>query len=564
MDKRLLLAILLVVGVFLLSEVLFPTPKRVPPTSIGADSGSGRRPPDTSGVVARRDSPSTATRTTLGASRPAAAPSVALLPDERATVVTPKATYTFGSAGAQPLTVTLRDFASLAHGTNRVTLAAPDGALLTYRLLIGADTVAADQGHFALERRGTAGNDSLTFRGAIGGGTVAMEYTFSPDSYIVRVRGSVKTPLARALLIDLPHALQSEEADSLDDQRHLAYAYKPSDDNAKIIPFGKLTPGVTSPPVKDVSWVVAKNKYFLVGILAPVGSKPLAGLIATGGPRVSKLPTRAAAMVVIQLDSSGAFAFEMFTGPQEWRRLVAVGRDFEHANPYGGFMQGVVQPFATIVISILLWLHETLRLNYGWALVFFGVAIRIILWPLYQSSMRTSIRMQRIQPEIQEVQQRLKSNPTKQHEEMMRVYKEHGMTPFSPMMGCLPALIPMPILFALFFVFQNTIEFRGVSFLWLPDIAQKDPFYILPLVMGGSMFALSWIGMRNAPPNPQGKMLQYLLPVMMTVFFLNFASGLNLYYAVQNLAAFPQQWLIAAERAKVAPAKSVARAKPTG
>jgi YidC/Oxa1 family membrane protein insertase len=133
---------------------------------------------------------------------------------------------------------------------------------------------------------------------------------------------------------------------------------------------------------------------------------------------------------------------------------------------------------------------------------------------------------------------------------MMRVYKEHGMSPFSMFSGCLPLLLPMPVLFALFFVFQSTIEFRGVSFLWLADISQKDPFYILPIAMGISMYVLSWIGSRNAPPNPQTKIMIYVFPVMMTFLLANLAAGLNLYYAVQNLAALPQQWLIANERAK--------------
>jgi YidC/Oxa1 family membrane protein insertase len=114
-------------------------------------------------------------------------------------------------------------------------------------------------------------------------------------------------------------------------------------------------------------------------------------------------------------------------------------------------------------------------------------------------------------------------------------------------------LIPMPVVFALFFVFQNTIEFRGVHFWWLTDISQKDPLYIIPAVMGASMFLLSWISARNAPPNPQTKMMMYFLPVMMTVLFFRFPAGLNLYYAAQNLAAIPQQWLIANERAKGAP-----------
>ena len=130
----------------------------------------------------------------------------------------------------------------------------------------------------------------------------------------------------------------------------------------------------------------------------------------------------------------------------------------------------------------------------------------------------------------------------------LRVYREAGASPFTALSGCLPMLIPMPVLFALFFVFQNTIEFRGVPFLWLTDISIKDPYYILPVLMGVSMYVLSWIGLRNAPPNPQAKMMSYMFPVMMTFVLANMASGLNLYYTAQNLAALPQQWLLAKER----------------
>jgi YidC/Oxa1 family membrane protein insertase len=85
----------------------------------------------------------------------------------------------------------------------------------------------------------------------------------------------------------------------------------------------------------------------------------------------------------------------------------------------------------------------------------------------------------------------------------------------------------------------------------------RDPYYITPLLMGLSMYVMSWIGMKAAPPNPQAKMMSYMMPVMLTVLFLNLASGLNLYYAVQNIAALPQQWLLARERQKNAPATVV-------
>ena len=297
-------------------------------------------------------------------------------------------------------------------------------------------------------------------------------------------------------------------------------------------------------------WAIAKNKYFVVAMLAPEKAPTIAEVHFTGGARTSKVATRAQATAVLPLSAEGTTTFELYVGPQEWERMRALGRDFENANPYGGFLQGIVQPFATIVMRALLWMKGTTHMNYGWVLVIFGIVIRLLMWPLNQKAMRASLKLQVLQPELQAVQAKYKSDPQKQQQEIMKLYSEHGMSPLSPLLGCLPMLLPMPILFALFFVFQNTIEFRGVPFMWLPDISLKDPFYALPLLMGASMYVLSWIGMRNAPPNPQAKMMAYLMPAMMTFFLINFASGLNLYYTVQNLAALPQQWMIANERAR--------------
>ena len=171
---------------------------------------------------------------------------------------------------------------------------------------------------------------------------------------------------------------------------------------------------------------------------------------------------------MLPLSADGRAAFDIYAGPQDFVRLQRLGNDLDQVNPYGGFMQGLVQPFAMIVMRALLWIKKTTQLNYGWVLVLFGISIRLLLWPLNQGAMRTSIKMQRLQPELQALQKKYSDDPRKQQEAIMKVYKEHGMSPLSPLMGCLPMLLPMPVLFALYFVFQNTIEFRGVSFLWLP------------------------------------------------------------------------------------------------
>ena len=159
--------------------------------------------------------------------------------------------------------------------------------------------------------------------------------------------------------------------------------------------------------------------------------------------------------------------------------------------------------------------------------------------------MRSSMAMQAVQPEIKALQEKFKSDPQKMQSELMKLYKEHGVNPIG---GCLPSLIPMPIFFALFFVFQNAIELRGVPFFWLTDLAGPDPLFITPVIMAASMYFLFKLGQMGVPPNPQTKMMLYVMPTMMLIFGIKFPSGLNVYYGVSNLASLPQQWFVAQER----------------
>jgi YidC/Oxa1 family membrane protein insertase len=552
MDKRFFLALLLTGGVVVLTPVLFP--RRQPPSAPASPTtapvtpaASGTTPAGTAAgtpVVA----PSTAT---VGAPTPATPIQQATIAAETLAISNELTTLRFSSAGASFLSADLPRFRQLGGREGTVQLAHGREAMLSYRILAGGDTLALEQANFASTTDTVAGRPRVTFTGMIAAARVEIAYTLAADNYLADVTFRAEgLPQPAFLLVDLPTGFTSQEADTTEDSRHLAYAMKPVSGGAERIDFRKPDPSERLFQQGPITWATAKSKYFLVGVLAPDSAvTPFAEVHVTGAPRVNKVAYRAQGTVVAQLPEGG-IRFELYAGPQEWERLVAMGRDFKDSNPYGGFASGVVQPFATIVMKILLWMKRTLQIEYGWILVIFGIAIRLAMWPLNSRMMRSSIQMQRIAPEVQAAQNKYKGDPEKQREAVMKVYSDAGVSPFAALSGCLPMLLPMPILFALFFVFQNTIEFRGVSFLWLSDISLKDPYYILPLAMGASMYLLSWVGMRNVPPNPQTKMMSYMMPVVMLVALLNFASGLNLYYAVQNLAALPQQWLIANERAK--------------
>ena len=555
MDKRFFLALFLSLIVIAVSQLLFPPPKpaTVTPgapatdsTTVPSSAASSTQPSAIAGAAA---APSP---TRVGG---VIAPDTAVTPTAlTTTVTTAKAIYKFTNIGAAPVSVVSRDYQNRSGSGGPVNLSIGGAPLLGYRLVTPTDTTDLSRVPFSLTRaKSASGDEILTYSATVKSLPVSIKYSIPADtaeSYVVHVNGRIDGAQGQTYLVtELPKTLQPTESDTVEDYRTLAYSFKRQNDHAGNVLFGDLDPGEKVLETGPLSWAAIKSKYFVLGILAPPDGPRFSEITLTGGPRTAKVATTAAANVVHEIRNN-EFSFDIYAGPQESQRLIRMGRDFDHVNPYGWkFLQTVVHPIASKAIEFLLWMHNRLNLSYGWVLIVLGILVRLVLWPLNQSAMRSSLKMQEVQPKLQAAQKKYK-DPVQQREAIMKVYKDAGVSPFAGLTGCLPALLPMPVLFALFFVFQNTIEFRGVPFMWLHDISVKDPFYVLPLLMGASMYVLSWIGMRNAPPNPQAKMMMYMFPVMMTVVLLNMASGLNLYYTAQNVAALPQQWLLARERAR--------------
>ena len=565
MDKRFFIALVLTAIVIVAPPLLFQKKTAPQAAATAADSTLARR--DSASVPGAQTSGSSAAATvpTQPGAVPGVAPgSPAPVVVETTTVQTRLARYAFSSRGAAPISVALDSYPTRRPLGKKLPseLVPPGTALSRYHLALGRDTIALDTIALHAEVKSAGTNPSVSYSGTAAGHPIAITYDVMPDSFLLRVSASVAgAPPGSALLLDLPRTLRSNEPDTLEDIGHLAVSYRLGSGDIESVGFSKLDTNEVRGEARPVNWLAARNKYFLVAYRAPTKT-PFTAIRLQGGKRNGKLANDVGATAVLPLTGDGRAAFDIYAGPQDFERLQRLGNDLDQVNPYGGFLRGLVQPFATIVMRVLLWIKHTTHLNYGWVLVLFGVSIRLVLWPLNQGAMRTSMKMQRLQPELQALQKKYSDDPRKQQEAVMKVYKDHGMSPLSPLMGCLPMLLPMPVLFALYFVFQNTIEFRGVSFLWLPDISLRDPYFITPILMGLSMFVMSWVGMRNSPPNPQAKMMMFMMPVMLTVLFFNFASGLNLYYAVQNIAAIPQQWLLAHERGKEPAVATVVRGSP--
>ncbi|MGD8279680.1 MAG: membrane protein insertase YidC [Gemmatimonadota bacterium] len=503
----------------------------------------------------------TAPGTTAGAANvappDAAGPTDAAARDRRVVVEGPLYRYEFSTLGARLMSAELPQFQSLAH--DGVVDLVPEGVdgYLDQRLVVGSDTVDLRRVGYSVEPE-----DGLTL--TEGGGTqtlsfvyqhptadfrFTMEYTFDPELYVVSVNGSVSGVDRPFLMTNLGDGLAFAEADSAQEARMMAYVRNHVGEGIQSTILSRAEPELVEGPLV---WAAFKSKFFVLAMLAGESEETVTEAEYLRGLVVSEsaLPERIHLEAVQSVGSDGEFSYRLLMGPQVYSRLAALGQDMEEVNPYGWrFLRPIVRPFVSIITTILSFLHNTLNIGYGWVLIVFSLAMRIVLFPLNHKAMKANLRNMAVQPLVADVQKRYKDNPEKLQKEMVRLYKEHG---FNPLAGCLPMLLPWPILVSLFFVFQNTIGLRAVPFLWLPDLSAHDPYYILPVALAISMFLMQWVGLRSLDqPNPQMKMMMYFMPVMMLFIFMRLPSGLNLYYATTNVAMIPQQVWIANERKKV-------------
>ena len=237
----------------------------------------------------------------------------------------------------------------------------------------------------------------------------------------------------------------------------------------------------------------------------------------------------------------------LFAGPKEYKTLAKLGARFNNnidlVMGYGGFFGF----FAKGLLLAMNWLHSVIRLPYGLAIIAITVIIKGLFWPLTAASTRSMKRMSALQPQMKAIQEKYKDDPVKMNKKTMEFMKEHKV---SPLGGCLPMLLQIPVFFGFYRMIQSAIELRGAPFLWVPDLSQADtlffipgtgfPFNLLPLLMGVTML---WQA-RMTPPSPgmdpaQQKIMKYM-PLMFMVFLYNFSAGLTLYWTVQNLLTILQ------------------------
>lgn len=378
---------------------------------------------------------------------------------------------------------------------------------------------------------------SIDLVGSLNGATIRKRFTFRGDSYGSKLAVAVSNapPQYNELGITWTTRLPPVDPNGVhplfDRTIHLE-DYKLKEEFYTGLGDGK--------PIRDakVRWAGHAGAYFFVGMAPDEPRNPLLFLKARDHTVDEKL--------ILAMNQGGIeVGLDVFTGPKDIDALAEVGHEYDRAANLGYF--GFV---AKPLLHVLRMLNSVTG-NYGFDIILLTVIIKVLFIPLTHSSMKSMKAMQKLQPEIQRLRERLKDNAEQMNREMMELYKRHKVNPLG---GCLPMLLQIPVFIGLYTALSSAVELRHAPFLWwITDLAAPDrlgtlaiPFVhpagipVLTLLMGVSMFLQTW--MTPSMGDPVQRQMMLIMPVMMTVMFVNFPAGLSLYWLINNVLTIAQQY----------------------
>jgi YidC/Oxa1 family membrane protein insertase len=397
-----------------------------------------------------------------------------------------------------------------------------------------------------LKLSGDAGKGELRMTAQAGNGLqIERVYSFTNNSYLIGLSIKVKNT-SSALVQGLPqlHLLN----------KHFLGADSPAQSFMFAGPAVYLNGELQEVPAKDfkdgpktlqgiIDWAGYEGNYFLCGLLPIEGSG--VSFTMQGNDDLTKMQL-SGTQDTLQPGTEKEYKYNVFYGPKKLTLLKELGSNLDKSINFGWF-----DIIAKPTLWLLNWFYTYLH-NYGVAIILVTVLFKAVFWPISQKGMKSMKNMQKLQPKMVKIKEKYKSDPTKMNQEVMNLYKTYKVNPLG---GCLPMVLQIPVFFALYKVLLMGIELRHAPFiLWITDLSAPDRLWlgfdipylgglpVLTLLMGASMFFQQKLSPTTADPT-QAKIMMFL-PVIFTFMFLNFASGLVLYWFVNNLLSILQQVLI--------------------
>lgn len=274
-------------------------------------------------------------------------------------------------------------------------------------------------------------------------------------------------------------------------------------------------------------WLALVQHYFVAAWLPVVGVPREFYMRSVGSDLFST-------GVIVPVSPDGHSAMVLYAGPQEQKKLTGIAPGFDLVVDYG---------WLTVIAAPLFWIlaaiHE-LSGNWGWAIIGLTVMLKALFFPLSAASYRSMAKMRVLTPKLMKLKDMYGEDKARLNQEMMDLYKREKVNPLG---GCLPVLVQIPVFIALYWVLLGAVEMRNAPwFGWITDLSVKDPYFILPLIMGATMFIQTRLN--PAPPDPIQAKIMLFMPILFTGMFLFFPAGLVLYWTVNNVLSIIQQWHI--------------------
>jgi YidC/Oxa1 family membrane protein insertase len=524
-NRNLILALVLMTAVWFGFSLLFPSQPQ-PPVAESKPAVVVPQAPPAAGPVAIS---------------PLSNPPSATLSAPMREIVVETANYraVFTSAGARLAAFELKGYRQLAGPEAPRVELIPRGSLrqATLRTVGSGGLALSGEAPFVVDGERTAltiaagSKETLTFRHVTSSGVeVVKTFTFQGDSYAIEaaigVRNSGQAPLSGTLDLTLTELWDATKKDSYS----FAGPALLVGDKLEQVDVGDLEKGAKSFG-KETVWTSLQSKYFMMAAVPLAGAAEKAGVSHQGDLLHCSLQTP---LLTLQSGERRQLDYLLFFGPKEPEQLKAADHNLDLAINFGWF-----DLLAKPLFHVLTFFYGYLR-NYGLAIIVLTVILKLLFWPLTHKSYASMKAMQKLQPEMQKVREKFKNDKERLNKELMELYKKHSVNPLG---GCLPMLVQIPVFFALYKVLLDAIALRHAPFmLWITDLSAKDPYYITPLLMGASMFVQQKMTPTTADPM-QAKIFMFM-PVVFTFLFLNFPSGLVIYWLVNNLLTIAQQMYI--------------------
>jgi YidC/Oxa1 family membrane protein insertase len=393
----------------------------------------------------------------------------------------------------------------------------------------------------AIKISGQGATDKLVFHADLNEDEfIEVIYTFYAQAYDFDIKLDIEGDIAQRLgehyIFGWQPGLESTEKDRKDDFNSFKANVMWDTGLEKYDKFehGHLEQTITGAP----QWVATRTKYFFVGI--DPERDPSAALIEGDQVKVDEGKgelgrTRIGVQVRMPIHARKTLfdKYSVYIGPIDYDLLKSYNNGYHQAVDVGG----ILSPISLFILWLMKNLYSLLG-NYGLVIIVFSILMKVVFYPLTSRSLKSMKKMQELQPKLKALQEKYKSEPQKLNAEVMKMWKENKV---NPMGGCLLMLPQLPIFFALFTVFRNTILLRGAEFaFWMQDLSQPDQTLILPIIMGLTMFLQQKMTMQD----PKQKMLVYILPIVFFFLFKGFSTGLVLYWTMFNVLSILETIII--------------------